>query len=233
MPPGGKTFTAMTLCGDTEKIETKIIMIEPFEKYTEEYAVWFTNNKFAYLSELNLLKQLVPKRGAGLDIGCGTGVFTAPLNIKIGVEPSKKMSLLAKEKGLNVYNAVAEKLPFANNSFDHILMVTTICFLDNLDKALVEIRRVLKPKGHLIIGFVGKDSFLGKYYLKKKAQSKFYKKAVFYSVESILSILKKYNFETAKILQTLFVLPNKLTKTEKIKNGYGEGGFVGISAKKI
>ena len=46
----------------------------------------------------------------------------------------------------------AEKLPFADASLDHIVSTWTLCSIPNLDLALAEIYRVLKPTGtfHLI-----------------------------------------------------------------------------------
>ena len=34
--------------------------IEPFEKHTQQYEDWFENNKYAYQSEINAIKSLMP-----------------------------------------------------------------------------------------------------------------------------------------------------------------------------
>src|SRR5690606_12173790 len=45
--------------------------------------------------------------------------------------------------------ASAEKLPFADNSIEHIVSTWTLCSIENLPQALAELHRVLKPSGTL------------------------------------------------------------------------------------
>lgn len=204
-----------------------------FDRYFLEYDNWFEENQFAYWSELKMLKSFFPLRqGNSLEIGVGSGKFAEPLRLKYGIDSSVKMLELARSRGINVKRGVAEKIPFSANEFNLVLMVTTICFLKDVNKAFAEINRVLQPGGRVIIGFVDKNSFLGQCYLKKQNKSKFYKKAVFYSVEDVLQLLKENNFKIKKIKQTLFSLPANITKIERSKKGYGRGGFVGILAVK-
>jgi len=56
--------------------------IEPFEKYTQKYEDWFERNRFAYESELQAVRAMLPKEGIGVEIGVGSGKFAVPLNIK-------------------------------------------------------------------------------------------------------------------------------------------------------
>jgi hypothetical protein len=63
---------------------------EPFEKYAQKYDEWFDKNKFAYESELQAIKELLPINKNGIEIGVGSGRFASPLGIKLGVDPSKK-----------------------------------------------------------------------------------------------------------------------------------------------
>jgi len=67
-----------------------------FDIYTNEYDQWYERNKFVYLSELEALKKVVPKKGKGLEIGVGTGRFAEPLGISYGLDPSEKMLEIAK-----------------------------------------------------------------------------------------------------------------------------------------
>jgi ubiquinone/menaquinone biosynthesis C-methylase UbiE len=111
-------------------------------------------------------------------------------------------------------------------------MVTTICFLEDPLQALKEIRRILCPAGKIIIGMLDKDSPHGKLYEMKKNDSKFFKHAVFYSVDKVLEWLKTLGYDHIQTLQTIFRKPEEITALEPIKDGYGEGLFVVISAQK-
>jgi ubiquinone/menaquinone biosynthesis C-methylase UbiE len=203
--------------------------IEPFEKYSKEYDEWFIKNQDIYSAELNAIKSMIPFNKSGVEIGVGTGRFALPLRIKVGVEPSKKMAEISKKKGITVYEGVAEQLPFNNETFDFVLFVTTICFVDDLVKSFREAYRVLKTDGFIIICFIDKESELGKrYQLKKK--SKFYKDATFYSAENVIDFLRKTNFENFVIMQTVF--PSRTGRIDSVEDGYGKGSFVIIKGIK-
>src|SRR5512138_1468145 len=62
--------------------------INSFNNNVERYEAWFTENPFAYVSELHAVRALLPQ-GSGLEIGVGTGRFAAPLGIRKGIEPSR------------------------------------------------------------------------------------------------------------------------------------------------
>jgi ubiquinone/menaquinone biosynthesis C-methylase UbiE len=206
--------------------------IEPFEKYPSEYEVWFENNRFVYESELRAIKEQLPKKGEGLEVGVGSGRFADPLGIPLGVDPSSKMRELARNRGITAIDGVAEKIPFDDWRFHFILMVTTICFLDDIKAAFKETFRVLKPGGHLIIGFIDKDSPVGISYEQHKNKSLFYKAANFYSVDEVASNLAEAGFKSLEFMQTIFRPLSEIKNLEPIKKGYGVGSFVVVKAKR-
>jgi len=206
--------------------------IEPFERYISEYEDWFEKNHFVYISELQAVKMLLPENRKGIEIGVGTGRFAAPLEIKLGLEPSTKMRKIAEKRGSKVIEGVAENLPLADALFDFALMVTTICFLDDIDAAFRETDRVLKNTGRFIIGFIDRDSLLGRLYEKNKKNNKFYRFATFYSVDEVIAHLKRAGFEHFRIVQTIFHPLDEIRGMETVINGYGQGLFVVISAEK-
>jgi SAM-dependent methyltransferase len=156
------------------------VKIKPFEVYYKRYEDWFVKHRYAYESEILALKKIIPKFSLGVEIGVGTGRYALPLGIGVGVEPAKRPAFLALSRGLDVVRGVAEEMPFKESSFELELMVTTLCFLDDIQKSLLEVKRTLKPGGCLLIGYVDKDSKLGKAYQQKKEENPFYKEATFY-----------------------------------------------------
>jgi SAM-dependent methyltransferase len=204
--------------------------IEPFEKYSNEYDKWFDNHIDFYAAELEAIRQLIPPAAAeGMEVGVGSGKFAVPLGIKIGVEPSEKMASKARLQGIDVHSGIAEELPFSDGLFDFVLMVTTICFVDDVAKSLKEVFRVLKTGGFIIVGFVDRESELGKQYSEKRESSRFYKDAIFFSTPEVLRYLKGSGFVITNVLQTL--IPGELPKT--ILEGFGRGAFVVIKGMKI
>ena len=204
----------------------------PFDEQYERYEEWFEKNRFAYHSELRALQHFVPAQGHGIEIGIGSGRFAQPLGIELGVEPSKSMRKLARKRGLRVYDAVAERLPFEREQFDFVLMVTTICFLDDIRTSFREVRRVLKKGGCFIIGFVDKGSSLGQSYEKHRDTNIFYREATFYETGEVLSLLQELGFEDPKEIQTIFGELSEVKEVQEFTEGYGEGGFVVIRVEK-
>jgi SAM-dependent methyltransferase len=205
---------------------------KPFEEYPFQYEDWFERNKFAYASELQAVRRQLPEKGDAVEIGVGSGRFAAPLGIAIGVEPARTISQIARNRGVQVIGGVAEALPFRDSQFDSVLMVTTICFLDDVDLALKEVSRVIRPNGSLVIAFIDRDSPLGKVYVNHRNESVFYKIATFYSVDEVVYHLKRAGFSDFRFSQTVFHDLREIKEIEPPRDGYGEGSFVVIRAIK-
>ncbi|SRR6056297_367416 len=99
-----------------------------------------------------------------LDLGCGDGLTTFFLSKKgkvIGVDLNTDQ---AKKKfpNLNFLSANAEKLPFDKNTFDKVYCFDVLEHVDNVDKTLEQITKVLKKGGHLVaeIPFWKSEKFL-------------------------------------------------------------------------
>ena len=206
--------------------------IAPFEKYAEKYETWFEKNRRVYEAELRAVKAMIPATGRGLEIGVGTGRFAEPLGIKTGVDPSKRMRDFAQKRGIRTFDGIAEKLPFEDSMFDFVLMVTTVCFVDDVGKALMEAHRVLCDGGVLIIGFVDRNSKMGQIYLKRQKQNVFYKEAIFFSVEELVAHMNQAGFRNLTFNQTIFGTLAETPKDEAVKSGHGEGSFVVMRGRK-
>jgi len=204
----------------------------PVEKYYKKYEHWFTKNRYVYESEIDAIKKILPDFNEAVEIGVGSGRFAAPLGIRSGLEPSKKMAHIAEGRGISVTEGEAENMPFDDESFDLALMVTTLCFLDDVERAFSEVFRILKPGGYFINGFVDRDSRLGRTYQKFKDGNVFYRLADFYSVKEVKMFLKKTGFKDFSYRQTVFKDLGDIKEFEKSIKGYGSGSFVAISARK-
>ena len=136
-----------------------------------QYSNWrYTNNKRKKL-ENKLFKKFIKSGYKILDIGCGSGFFLKRIyesfndTIKyFGIDISKEAINLA----MNYFNKAkyfvspGEKLPFENNSFDYIQIISTLWHVSDQEKVLKEVYRVLKKEGYLYIVIHKKsiDAFL-------------------------------------------------------------------------
>jgi len=201
-----------------------------FDAHHARYDAWFTHHEAAYHSELLAVRALLPWQGLGLEIGVGTGRFAAPLGVDVGVDPSLSMLSYAAKRGTLAIQAIGEALPFKNAAFDFALAVTTICFVTDAKRMLTEARRVLKPGAPVVIGFVDRDSNLGKVYLDHQAKNVFYREATFYSAPEVNNLLKEVGFDHLTWVQTLSTPLDRIREIEALRRGYGNGGFVVVSA---
>jgi SAM-dependent methyltransferase len=205
--------------------------IARFETHQERYDQWFEDHRDAYVSELLALRPFVPCQGRGLEIGVGTARFAAPLGVHVGVDPSMPMLGWAARRGIETVAGSAEALPFANHSFDYGLVVTTICFVDSPKAMMAEARRVLIPKGMLVIGFIDRDSPLGQHYLRHRSKSVFYRDAVFYSAADVDALLRQAGFIVRAWGQTLSRPLPDINEIEALRPGTGRGAFVVVTTE--
>ena len=201
-----------------------------FDRHYKKYDTWYDRNKFAYLSELKAIEKVLPRGKKGMEIGVGTGRFAAPLGIEFGIDLSKNMIKIARQRGVDARLGSGECPPFKNSTFDYAAIIITICFVKDPQKVLKETGRILKKNGKIIIGIIDKDSFLGKFYQEKK--SVFYKHADFFSVKEITDLLKVSGFKRFVYYQTIFKSIDKIDSIERPKKGFGKGSFVVISGEK-
>jgi ubiquinone/menaquinone biosynthesis C-methylase UbiE len=200
-----------------------------FDHAALEYDDWFNRHTILFRNEQKAIAAAIPNSGLGIEIGSGTGRFTEALGISLGVEPAAAMARLALNRGVPVIKARATSLPIHDESFDYAIMITTVCFLDDIPKAFAEVNRILKNTGYFIVAIIDKDSQLGKLYEEKKASSPWYKDAHFHTVPEITTLMEQAGFTEFTYWQTLFT--NKEIKEEPLP-GSGKGSFVVIRAQK-
>lgn len=204
-----------------------------FEQHAQKYDEWFDVHEPVYQAEIAALRKFIPATGLSIEVGVGTGRFAVPLRVQFGLDPGRTMLQVARMRGLRVCQAIGERMPFHDGQFDLVLLVTVICFVDDVPTLLQELRRVLKAGGHLIIGFINRDSKLGRIYERDKKTSTFYRDARFYSVEEVAGWAKEAGFGSLRFCETLFGDPSELsTRSLEIRDGSSDGAFVVLSAIK-
>lgn len=91
-----------------------------------------------------------------LDVGCGTGAFTAearevhPQWSVTGMDIAPGMCRVAAQQG-KVIEADAANIPLAENSYDGVVSSLCLQWLADMPKALAEMQRVLKPGGYAVV----------------------------------------------------------------------------------
>ncbi|HMC01480.1 MAG TPA: class I SAM-dependent methyltransferase [Flavobacteriaceae bacterium] len=113
-------------------------------------------------------EKVVPlAEGRVLEIGIGSGLnlsFYDTLKIRhlTAIDPSEdiwnknEIDISKLEYDFQFIKAFAENIPKDNNTFDSAVITYTLCSIPNAQKALAEIKRVLKPNGKLIFCEHGK-----------------------------------------------------------------------------
>lgn len=122
---------------------------------------WIGDTEYALAARL-----LAPQAGDSLlDVGCGTGWFTrraaADGLVATGLDPNPAWLDFARDHGspaLNWVEGDARELPFADASFDHVLSIAALCFVDDERQAVAETVRVARRR--FAIGWLNRSSLL-------------------------------------------------------------------------
>jgi SAM-dependent methyltransferase len=93
--------------------------------------------------------------GRVLEVGCGWGELAARIAAEldaevVAVDLSPRMVELAREQGIDARVADAQQLPFADGEFDCVTANWMLYHVPDLDRALGEMARVLRPGGRLV-----------------------------------------------------------------------------------
>jgi SAM-dependent methyltransferase len=90
-----------------------------------------------------------------LEVGCGWGELAELLARETGAgvvatDLSPRMVELARERGVHAQVADVQALPFADGSFDVAVAAWMLYHVPDLDRAVSELARVLRPGGRLV-----------------------------------------------------------------------------------
>lgn len=163
--------------------------IEYLVNHFEEYALWMKNHY---------------SPGSVVEFGCNDGILLAPLeklNIKAcGVDISKNITKIAKDKGLNVITGFFEEDTAKSiiNSFGKVDIVTgSNCFPhnDNPEVILDATRRVLNKDGHLCLEFM----YAGDLLETLQWDSMYHEHLSYYCVQTIDVLLRRHGFHVVDV----------------------------------
>lgn len=171
-----------------------------FEEYAEDYDRWFDEHRDVYLSELARIGAVLPPPdNRSIEVGVGSGRFAAPLGIRLGIEPSRALGLMARDRGIEIVRGRAEDLPIKGGACSSVLLVTVLCFLDSPVLALREIHRILIPGGFVIVAFINRGGRIHQKYSLDGKKGKFLSRARFYSPEDVAALLEGARFQVVRI----------------------------------
>ena len=124
--------------------------------FYEIHATDFSKSRFRIWRLVREFLDSLPSNSKVLDIGCGNGknmLYGAQRHNMLGLEDSKALCDICISRGLNVIQGSALTLPFADNSFDAIIMIAVIHHIDPSQHHIIlnEIKRVLRPEGKCLI----------------------------------------------------------------------------------
>jgi SAM-dependent methyltransferase len=208
-----------------------------------DYDAWYDSPRGGWIgnTEYRLLSDELqwPSEGRVLDVGCGTGWFTRRLaalpNLQvtgIDVDPKSLAFARSRDARSTYVQANALALPFADNSFDHVLSVAALCFTADWQRAVSEMVRVARRR--FVVGLLNRHSLL---WLKKGRQggSGAYRGAIWLSPAEIRDGLKALPVAKVRQRSAIFLPSGSIVarSIERLTPGYVPwGGFVVLSGEK-
>jgi ubiquinone/menaquinone biosynthesis C-methylase UbiE len=206
----------------------------PFARHTAQYDAWFDSGEGRRIFDVEtacIRSLLADSPRPWLEVGVGTGRFAEALRIDEGLDPCPAVLRYAERRGIRTRCGSAENLPYADGSFGTVMLIVTLCFLDDPVRAFAECRRVLKEHGKVLVGLVPKDSPWGKAYARQGAEGHpFYSAARFYTTREIVELARRAGFDLEHAASCLPETPGQTVDTHRaardgiVKNA----GFVAL-----
>ncbi len=174
-----------------------------------------------------------------LDVGCGTGNFSMKLAQRgasvVGIDTSREMLTIARKKARQEKLDIEFKemdclnLQFPDEAFDGVLSMAAIEFISDYPEMILEMFRVCKKGGPILVGTINRDSSWGRLYLDREYQKKVkvFQYAHFRTPEELSKIKNDFLIETK---ECLFIPPDSpeseisSVKEEEFSR-YHRGGF--------
>lgn len=191
-----------------------------FHKNTTIQTKLITENNFTYQTVLRVFNKHINSNNSVLDVGCGIGVISLYYGNKCksvhGIDISDKAIRLANESAKELklnkkvkFEVVDFPNKFLQKKFDKVIFSETLEHIQNEDKALNSISKMLNKDGQLIVTVPSVNSFIYRIGMAKK-----FDKEVGhlrrYTVENLKSRLEKNGFKVLKIYKREGLIRNIL-----------------------
>ncbi|WP_242203311.1 class I SAM-dependent methyltransferase [Aestuariivivens insulae] len=177
----------------------------------------------ALKKKLNLINSYTGKSKTLLDVGCGTGDFlkVAQQNqwMVSGIEPNEQARGIANKKNNNSVYDTEQLYKFESNSFDVITLWHVLEHLPNLKDQITLLKKLLKPKGTLIVAVPNYKSFDATYYKNFWAAYDVPRHLWHFNKDSIRKLFTKQSMEVVKIKPMWFDAFYVSLLSEKYKTG--------------
>lgn len=198
---------------NSEKDEKEILKIYEKENYFSQKAdsgisyLFYKREKPIYLryfrKKVDKIEQL-HSRGKILDVGCGLGFFLEAAREKgwevQGVEVSKyAASYVSRNLKIKVFQSTLENLHLPPKSFDVITLFALVEHLVNPLQTLLEVKRLLKPGGLLVLTTPNQGSVTTKILGSRWFQYKYQGHLYFFNPKTLKILLKRAGFQEMTI----------------------------------
>ena len=186
--------------------------------------VYQTVKNHTIKQKLKLINSLNTEDKTILDIGCGTGDFLETCRNDqwsiSGIEPNDGARSIAVNKTeYSILSSIEELLNNDLNQFDVITMWHVLEHVPDLSEYIISLKKLLKPKGILIVAVPNYKSYDAKYYGKFWAAYDVPRHLWHFSKRSMETIFREHNFKIVKILPMKFDAYYVSLLSEKYKSG--------------
>jgi SAM-dependent methyltransferase len=178
-----------------------------------DYDAWYGTPRGHWIGETEYAlaaRMLAARPGDSLlDVGCGTGWFSrraaADDLVVTGLDPNPNWLDFARAHSgptLKWVEGDAHVLPFCDSSFDHVLSIAALCFVDDERRAVAEIVRVARRR--FAVGWLNRTSVL---YLEKGGDggSGAYRGARWHTAEEVRTLFAAMPIRNLSIRSTIFL----------------------------
>lgn len=186
-----------------EKSVSEQRIVEHFSERVLQY-----DNITTWVNNVDILKKMVEllpeekKKYLILDLGAGTGVvskyilhnYKCPVEIT-AVDCCSLMLEEIREPQIQTIEANIEKMPFSDNLFDIVISRQCLHYVDNLDLAMSEVRRILKNSGIFILAQIVPYDIATATYWKEVISIRQPLRKWFFTSGEWNELIKKFEFE--------------------------------------